>query len=217
MVPSPLSRWSSENLVRAATEGRKEAFDELVLRHRSQLYYMALPILKNSEDAQDAVQDAFLSAYQNLKSFRLDSKFRTWVIRILINAALMRRRSRKTVRKHVDDTVSFEETRGPDITGDEMTFGETIKDTTWGSPEERVRELELREALSQSLDQLSPILRVAFITREFEGCSTTEAAKKLGLTENTLKARLWRAKRELAKKIPLRRAFGMLPREPLPL
>jgi RNA polymerase sigma-70 factor (ECF subfamily) len=172
-------------------KGDAEALDALFARYKRQLYQTALRVLGNPEDAEDAVQDGLLSAYRNLKRFEGRSQFSTWLTRIVINAALMRRRSQKA-----RPAVSLDEPPRED----ELPAAERFSDDG-PTPEQAYEQREIREMIWQNLDALSPLLRTAFLLREVEGYSTGEAAKKLGVTENTLKARLWRARQQLAERL----------------
>jgi RNA polymerase sigma-70 factor (ECF subfamily) len=155
------------------------------------LFQTALRVLGNTEDAEDALQDGLLSAYRNLKRFEGRSQFSTWLTRIVINAALMRRRSAKA-----RPAISLDETPRED----ELPAAERFADDG-PNPEQVFASTEIREMISENLDELSPLLRTAFVLREVQGYSTGEAAKKLGVTENTLKARLWRARHQLAERL----------------
>src|SRR5215472_9864681 len=171
---------SEEKLIRAGQRGY----------HRP-LFQTALRVLGNTEDAEDALQDGLLSAYRNLNRFEGRSQFSTWLTRIVINAARMRRRSAKA-----RPAVSLDEPPRED----ELPATERFADDGL-TPEQVFANTEIREMLSENLDQLSPLLRTAFVLREVQGYSTGEAAKKLGVTENTLKARLWRARHQLAERL----------------
>lgn len=183
--------WNEASLLRAGMKGDTEALDALFARYKRQLYQTALRVLGNPEDAEDAVQDGLLSAYRNLKRFEGRSQFSTWLTRIVINAALMRRRSQKA-----RPAVSLDEPPREE----ELPAAERFSDDG-PTPEQIYEQREIREMIWQDLDELSPLLRTAFLLREVEGYSTGEAAKKLGVTENTLKARLWRARQQLAERL----------------
>jgi len=182
---------SEEKLIRAGQRGDHQAVETLFRRYQRPLFQTALRVLGNTEDAEDALQDGLLSAYRNLKRFEGRSQFSTWLTRIVINAALMRRRSAKA-----RPAVSLDETPRED----ELPAAERFADDGL-TPEQVFENTEIREMLSENLDQLSPLLRTAFVLREVQGYSTGEAAKKLGVTENTLKARLWRARHQLAERL----------------
>jgi RNA polymerase sigma-70 factor, ECF subfamily len=178
-------------LIRAGQRGDQEAVETLFRRYHRPLFQTALRVLGNAEDAEDALQDGLLSAYRNLKRFEGRSQFSTWLTRIVINAALMRRRSAKA-----RPAVSLDETPRED----ELPASERYADDG-PNPEQVFASTEIREMISENLDELSPLLRTAFVLREVQGFSTGEAAKKLGVTENTLKARLWRARHQLAERL----------------
>jgi RNA polymerase sigma-70 factor, ECF subfamily len=182
---------SEEKLIRAGQRGDHQAVETLFRRYQRPLFQTALRVLGNTEDAEDALQDGLLSAYRNLKRFEGRSQFSTWLTRIVINAALMRRRSAKA-----RPAVSLDEPPRED----ELPAAERFADDGL-TPEQVFANTEIRQMLSENLDQLSPLLRTAFVLREVQGYSTGEAAKKLGVTENTLKARLWRARHQLAERL----------------
>ncbi|HXY26027.1 MAG TPA: sigma-70 family RNA polymerase sigma factor [Candidatus Acidoferrum sp.] len=182
---------SEDKLIRAGQRGDHQAVETLFRRYERPLFQTALRVLGNTEDAEDALQDGLLSAYRNLKRFEGRSQFSTWLTRIVINAALMRRRSAKA-----RPAVSLDEPPRED----ELPASERFADDG-PTPEQVFANTEIREMISENLDQLSPLLRTAFILREMQGFSTGEAAKKLGVTENTLKARLWRARHQLAERL----------------
>ena len=184
-------RMNEELLIRKGLRGDEEALETLFTRHKRTLFQTALRLLGNAEDAEDALQDGLLSAYRNLKRFEGRSQFSTWLTRIVINAALMRRRSKK-----VRTAMSLDEPARED----ELPPSERFADDG-PTPEQTYQRTELRQLIGENLDELSPLLRTAFILREVEGFSTGEAASQLGVTENTLKARLWRARQQLASRL----------------
>jgi RNA polymerase sigma-70 factor (ECF subfamily) len=188
MIEVPVSE---QKLIRAGQKGDAQAVETLFRRYQRPLFQTALRVLGNAEDAEDALQDGLLSAYRNLNRFEGRSQFSTWLTRIVINAALMRRRSAKA-----RPAVSLDETHHED----ELPAAERFADAA-PNPEQLMAGTELREIINENLDELSPLLRTAFVLREVHGYSTGEAAKKLGVTENTLKARLWRARHQLAERL----------------
>ncbi len=179
---------NEEQLIRRGLRGDPDALERLFARHNRALYQTALRLLGNPEDAEDALQEGLLSAYRNLRRFEGRSQFSTWLTRIVINAALMRRRSQRA-----RPAVSLDE----EPREDERPLVERFADNG-PTPEQVYEHKELYELLEENLEDLSPPLRSAFLLREVEGLSTEEAAKELGVSENTLKARLWRARQRLA-------------------
>src|SRR6202035_5012777 len=185
------TQFNEEKLIRAGQKGDSQAVEALFNRYHRPLFQTALRVLGNAEDAEDALQDGLLSAYRNLKRFEGRSQFSTWLTRIVINAALMRRRSAKS-----RPAVSLDEAPRED----ELPVVERFA-AKGPNPEQMFAGTELREMISANLDELSPLLRTAFVLRDVQGYSTGEAAKKLGVTENTLKACLWRARHQLAERL----------------
>src|SRR6201986_5304226 len=185
------TQYNEDTLIRAGQKGDQQAVGALFERYPRPLFQTALRVLGNAEDAEDALQDGLLSAYRNLKRFEGRSQFSTWLTRIVINAALMKRRSAKA-----RPALSLDE----QLHEDDIPAAERFADDG-PNPEQVYVGTEIREIINENLGELSPLLRTAFVLREVEGYSTGEAAKKLGVTENTLKARLWRARHQLAERL----------------
>src|SRR5512136_1246339 len=145
------TQWNEEKLIRAGQRGDQQAVDTLFRRYQRPLFQTALRVLGNTEDAEDAVQDGLLSAYRNLKRFEGRSQFSTWLTRIVINAALMKRRSAKA-----RPAVSLDETHHED----ELPATERFADDG-PTPEQVYAGTEIREIINENLDELSPLLRTA--------------------------------------------------------
>src|SRR3974390_1808306 len=182
---------TEQKLIRAGQRGDSQAIEMLFSRYHRQLFQTALRVLGNAEDAEDALQDGLLSAYRNLKRFEGRSQFSTWLTRIVINAALMKRRSAKA-----RPAVSLDEQHHED----ELPAAERFADDG-PDPEQLYAGTEIREIINENLEELSPLLRTAFVLREVQGYSTGEAAKKPGVTEKTSKAPLWPARHQLAERL----------------
>jgi RNA polymerase sigma-70 factor (ECF subfamily) len=171
-------------LVHATKNGDMSAFEQLVERYDTRLLRIAQNVTHNREDAQDAVQEAFLKAFQHLDGFREDSKFSTWLIRITVNQSIMKLRKQRSMR---------DESLDEDYRADENRLPREVAD--WSpSPEERYRSSELRGILITALQELSPILRTVFVLRDMEGSSIAQTAEILGLSQAAVKARLLRAR-----------------------
>jgi RNA polymerase sigma-70 factor (ECF subfamily) len=166
-------------------------FEGEVSRHSPVLFRMALHRLRNVEDAEDAVQDALLSAYKHMDQFQGRSQFSTWLTRIVINTALMKLRSRPR-HEYVSIDHSAE--------NDDVTFAEEIADAR-PNPEATCARTEMEEKLHRALRSLSPKLRTAFQMRELAGMSTKETATALGISLNTLKSRMARARAALSLRL----------------
>ena len=180
------------DLVHASKNGDVAAFEQLVKRYDRKLFRIAQHVTHNREDAEDAVQDAFLKAFQHLGEFREDSKFSTWLIRITLNQSLMKvRKQRRAIRE-----VSLEEDFQA---GEDMLPMEVID---WApDPEQLYRTAELRDILIKALRELRPILRAVFVLRDIEGLSTAQTAEVLNLSQVAVKARLWRGRLQLRERL----------------
>ena len=175
------------DLVHASKNGDVAAFEQLVKRYDRRLLRIAQSVTHNREDSQDAVQEAFLKAYQNLADFREHSQFSTWLIRITVNQALMKLRKQRTVRE-----VSLDE----DFQGEGDML--PVEVTDWApNPEQLYWASELRHILTQTLEALRPPLRAVFVLRDIECLSIDQTAVVLGLSQAAVKARLWRARLQL--------------------
>jgi RNA polymerase sigma-70 factor, ECF subfamily len=174
-------------LVHATKNGDVTAFEQLVKRYDRKLFRIAQSVTHNREDSQDAVQEAFLKAYQNLAAFREESKFSTWLIRITVNQSLMKLRKQRTTRE-----ASLDE--------DFQAGGEVLPKevTDWApNPEQLYWASELREILIKCLGELSPILRTVFVLRDIEGLTIDQTVEVLNVSQTAVKARLLRARLRL--------------------
>jgi RNA polymerase sigma-70 factor (ECF subfamily) len=175
------------DLVHATRNGDIAAFEQLVKRYDRKLLRIAQSITHNREDSQDAVQEAFLKAYQNLSAFREDSKFSTWLFRITVNQSLMKLRKQRSTRE-----ASIDE----DFQADGDAPPKEIAD--WApNPEQLYWASELRKILIKCLEELSPILRTVFVLRDIEGLTIEQTAEVLDVSQTAVKARLWRARLQL--------------------
>jgi RNA polymerase sigma-70 factor (ECF subfamily) len=187
------------DLVHASKDGDVAAFEQLVKRYDRKLLRIAQSVTHNTEDSQDAVQEAFLKAFQNLGQFREESQFSTWLIRITLNQSLMKLRKQRAVRE-----VSLDE--------DFQTDGDLLpmEVIDWApNPEQLYWASELRDILIESLEDLSPTLQTVFVLRDIEGLSTDQTAEVLNLSHAAVKARLWRVRLQLRER--LNKYFGKQP------
>jgi RNA polymerase sigma-70 factor (ECF subfamily) len=178
-------------LIDALLAGDKHACACLVKQYGSQMYSVALRIMGDPEEAEEVVQDAFISACAKMASFEGRSKLSTWLYRVTTNAALMR------LRKRRDDTVSLDEPQWMD-NGDLLPrqLGDWSVD-----PGRQALSQELRQTLETAVESLPPSLRAAFILRDIQGLSTQEAAEALEISESALKVRLHRARLALRERL----------------
>jgi RNA polymerase sigma-70 factor (ECF subfamily) len=180
---------TEEALIRASQHGNDQAIETLFRRYQRQLLGAARRILGNTEDAEDALQDGLLSAYCNVRGFEGRSKFSTWLTRIVVNAALMRRRAAAGLRVTSLDATS-PESQGP--------ISERLQDDD-PNPEQLFAHTELKEMIQSNVGQLSSPLLTAFVLCGIQEHSHEEAAKRLGITLTAMKARMFRARYKLAE------------------
>lgn len=177
-------------------QDRTLKFQDVLSRHMRLFHRRACRYLGNPADAEDAVQDALLSAYKHLDEFREEAQISTWLTAIVTNAARMQLRRRP---RHLH--ISLDEPIGEDP---EYVLSEQLPDHS-PSPEQQCRNSELRAYLRELLPQLSVPLRTTFQLRELEGLTTSETAQHLGVAEGTVKAQLARARAKLT--VLMRRAL----------
>ena len=183
------------DLVVLAQAGDTRAFDELVVRYQDRVYRLSFKILRNEDDAAEALQDAFLSAYRGLKNFKAESTFSTWLYRIATNASLMKYRKRR------DNHFSLDQSQSKD------SDGEALQIPDWSTqPVQDLLDAETREIMDEGIERLSEELRAVFVLRDIEGLSNLEVAEVLGLSVAAVKSRLHRARIELRER--LSRHFG---------
>jgi RNA polymerase sigma-70 factor (ECF subfamily) len=162
----------------------------LVSRYERKIFRLTMNITRNREDAEDAMQDAFLKSYSHLKTFQGDSRFYTWLVRIAANEALMRLRKRRPGQFSLDEPIE----------GVEDLMPRELQD--WGpGPEQRFAQTEMREILSSVIDELEPEYRTVFVLRDIEELSTEETADAVGISVPAVKSRLLRARLKLRQKL----------------
>jgi RNA polymerase sigma-70 factor, ECF subfamily len=175
-------------LVTQSKSGSSIAFGKLYERHWPKTYSTVLRVLRNQQDAEDAVQQSFQHAFSNLTRFREDSSFSTWLTRIAINEALMLLRRRRFSQPLRETSLETESGQG---------VAEVVDDRP--TPEDILCESERRKALLQAVAQLRQNLRIVVHHRDLQGLTTEETAQLLGLTVNAVKARTFHARRFLRK------------------
>ena len=175
----------------AARAGQQDAFAEIVERYSGTIYNLALRLMNDAQEAEDVLQETFISAFRALERFEGRSRLSTWLYRIAYNAALMRLRKRRV------STVSLDEPR-------EMEDGELLPRqlVDWTTlPDDLLLSKEFRGMLDTALASLPESLRSVFVLRDVEGLSTAETAEALGLTETNAKVRLHRARLALRERL----------------
>lgn len=162
-------------VVRRVLAGETELFEILMRRHNQRVYRVVRGILSDAAEAEDVTQEAYVSAFDKLASFRGDSSFSTWLTKIAVYEALARRRKRPRL-------VAIDEGRPPQAARASET------------PERETANRELRRMLQEAVDALPETLRPVFVLREVEGLSGEETAEVLGLSSGNVRVRLHRAK-----------------------
>ena len=158
-------------------EGDTRAFDQLVERHESRVYRVAMAITGNHQDAEEAMQDAFLKAHRHLREFQRASKFSTWLTRIAVNEALQICRRRRTTES-LDDPTWTDEGRCRNRSRD------------WhDDPEKIYSKQQIQDIVARAIQSLPPLFRKALVLRDIESLSAEEAADALGIGVPALKSR----------------------------
>jgi len=171
-------------------EARTQEMQDVLSRYLPAFYRKAYRQLGNQADAEDAVQDALLSAYKHLDQFKRQAQMSTWLTAIVANSARMHMRRRpRQIHLSLDERLGEEQEYS---LSDILPAGEP-------SPEDESRAAELHRNLLRSVAQLSPPLRKTFQLRELEGLSTSETAHILGVPDGTVKAQLARARAKLRR------------------
>jgi RNA polymerase sigma-70 factor, ECF subfamily len=202
MVASPTLPYArsptpstDEALVARACSGDRSAFDVLVTRYERRIYRLGVRMSHNPADAEEIAQETFLRAHRSLATFEGGSRFGTWLYRIAVNEALMRRRAaRRRPTDSLDDLVSQ---RGDGTYARATTTTESVDDWI----DEKVGAEKVRAALRD----LDGAHRAALVLRDLEGLSSEEAAAVLGVTPATVRQRAHRARLKLRAAL-LRRA-----------
>lgn len=168
--------------IAAARAGDQDAFAELVRLYEKRVLALTLRMCKNQEDAAEAAQEAFLAAWQGLKSFRGDSSFSTWLYRLASNACvdLLRREGKRRAAVSLDD-----EDLNLDVP------------SALPSPQEEAERRELREQIEEGLRALPPEYRAALVLREIQQLRYDEIGEALGLDIGTVKSRISRGRKKL--------------------
>lgn len=175
-----------KTLVERAKQGDKAALSQLVHKYSERVYNLALRILRNREDAEDVLQETFLTVIEKIHTFDGRSSFFTWIYRIATNASLMRLRKKKVVFQQLNDNPDFQESV------ESRVFIDWSQD-----PSVNVYDEEVKKKIDEAINKLSDIYRGVFILRDIEGLSIKETSEILQITEENVKIRLRRARQFL--------------------
>jgi RNA polymerase sigma-70 factor, ECF subfamily len=186
---------TDHELVVRAQDGDGAAFAALARRHRDRVYRLALRITRDAQDAEDVLQETFLSVYRKLDEFREEAAFTTWLHRVAANHALMKlRKRRSTIQTTSMDEVGERFDEGGNMPTPGGSWHEVGK---LDAAEKR----ELRERINQAVDELPEIYREVFLLRDVEELSTEEVADVVGIGVPNVKTRLHRARLLLREKL----------------
>jgi RNA polymerase sigma-70 factor (ECF subfamily) len=171
--------------------GDTQLFHDLIRPYERSVYVMALSLLQNEADAEDAAQEAFLKAFRNLASFRGEAKFGTWLVSITLNEARSRIRRKKTVKmESLEESVGEQGHVSPALLRDWREI-----------PSQALERQEVRLLLQEAIAGLPLIYREVFLLRDIEELSVNESAESLGISIASVKVRLHRARMMLQKKL----------------
>ena len=173
-----------QELISQVQQGHNELFYELVKPYERRVYAAAMAILRNENDAEDVSQEAMLKALANIRQFRSEARFSTWLIQITVNEALMRRRKER--RAMVE---GIEDSRDEDGEYTPRDFAD------WREiPSEALERKEVRQKLAEALASLDRKYREVFVLRDMEQLNIQETAEALGISVASVKTRLLRAR-----------------------
>lgn len=183
-LENPAQQFNEETLIRRIRNGEHELFYELVRPHEARVYSAAFAILRNEAAAEDAAQDAVLKALKNIRQFRGEARFSTWLIQIAVNEARMRRR-----KEHADIMEPIVDRRDEEGNYTPRDFAD------WREiPSETLERTEVRQKLAEALASLGQIYREVFVLRDMQHLSIEETAQVLGISRASVKTRLLRAR-----------------------
>lgn len=176
-------------LLRGLRAGKPEAYRQLLELHSANVYNVAYKLLGDEQEAEDVLQETFLSAFEAIDGFEGRSKLSTWLYRIAYNASLMRLRKRSQMTSFSLDVP----VPGTDPEGDGSHVSRHLVD--WSSvPDDQLLNAEAREVMDRAIAELPETLRSTFILRDIQGLSGSETAEILGISVATVKTRLHRAR-----------------------
>ena len=182
--PGSTGTTREQDLIERVQRGQSELFYELVRPYERRVYAAALAILRNEADAEDVAQEAMLKALANIRQFRAEAKFSTWLIQITVNEALMRRRrERNRIMEGIDDHRDEEGEYTPRDFADWREI-----------PSEALERKEVRQKLAKALGTLDRKYREVFVLRDMEQLNIQETAEALGISIASVKTRLLRAR-----------------------
>ncbi|MBI9084126.1 MAG: sigma-70 family RNA polymerase sigma factor [Desulfobacterales bacterium] len=180
---------ADSDLIRAINEGQNDRFYELVRKYEGRLYSFSMKVCGNVQDAEDLVQDTFLTVFRYIGDFRFETRFKNWLYRIATSACLKKKRRSKFAPERelsLEDFLPGENEPRPSET------------PRWArTPSEKLLDEELAQTLNQAILDLPEKYRMVVVLRDVEGFSTEETAQILQLSASNVKVRLHRARLSL--------------------
>ncbi len=190
--------WQEDaDLARRVGEHDERAFETMMRAHNRLLYSLARSILVDDAEAEDAIQEAYFTAYRNIGGFRGEAKLSTWLARIVINEAYARLRKRRRASAIAGSGTGAPHTERDDLPPNEESLG----DHTAEQPDARALRGELRRLLERRIDALPEPFRIAFILRDVEEVSVEDAARHLDVPAATVRTRAFRARAMLRESL----------------
>ena len=181
---NPAESYNEQALIRRIRDGEHEAFYQLIQPYERRVYATTFAILRNEADAEDAAQEAILKAFKNLRQFRAEARFSTWLIQIAVNEARMRlRKQRAVVMEPIEQKPDDEGNYTPREFADWREI-----------PLAALERKEVRQKLTEALTSLGQIYREVFVLRDVQHLSIAETAKALEISTAAVKTRLLRAR-----------------------
>jgi len=181
---SPLTTLTDEEIVARVCAGETTLFELLMRRHNARIFRAARAILGDANEAEDVMQDAYVKAYEHLRDFEGRARFSTWLTRIAVHEAFARARRGKrfdSLESHTEEPV--------------------MSTNAASSPEQQTSDVEMRAVLERAVDALPDDFRAVFVLRAVEGMPGPEVAECLGIPEDTVRTRLFRARERLQQSL----------------
>ena len=201
---APHGETHERDLIRRVQNGEHERFYELVRPYERRVYAAAFAILRNEADAEEVAQEAILKAFANLRQFRAEARFSTWLIQIAVNEARMRRRKdRSSLMEPISEPENEEEAYTPRDFADWREI-----------PSEALERKEVRQLLLEALASLGEKYREVFVLRDVQHQSIQQVSELLGISTASVKTRLLRARLMLRDLLAPKVAGGGFSREP---
>jgi RNA polymerase sigma-70 factor, ECF subfamily len=181
-------------LVRAAAEGDRQAFDDLVRRHQDRVFNLCVWFLSDYQEADDMAQEVFIKAFRSLKSFRFEAKFSTWLYRVAVNTCKNRVNSLEYRIKKWTDRLDTGDVNPGDA-------GIDLQGSQADSPQAQLEKKEQRQQIQKAVNGLSGDKKTVVVLRDIEGLAYDEISRITGLSLGTVKSKIARARDELQQKL----------------